>query len=92
METTMDNQNVQAAVMQQEETLRDSVYHAMQRYFTKLDGVEPSNLYEMVQNEIEEPLLKSLMHFTKGNQSRAARILGISRGTLRKKLKLYDLL
>lgn len=74
------------------ETLRDSVYNAMMRYFSQLDGVDPSDLYNLVQNEVEGPMLEALMHFTKSNQSRAARILGISRGTLRKKLKQYGML
>ena len=41
--------------------------------------------------EVEYPLLKSVMHHTRGNQSRAAEILGINRSTLRKKLEKHGL-
>lgn len=71
--------------------LRELVTHALQRYFMQLDGESPSNLYAMVLAEIEYPLLATVMQQTKGNQSEAAKILGISRGTLRKKLRTYHL-
>ncbi|MCU7922201.1 MAG: Fis family transcriptional regulator, partial [Candidatus Thiodiazotropha sp. (ex Dulcina madagascariensis)] len=48
-------------------------------------------LYRLVMNEVEAPLLESVMKHTGGNQTQAATILGISRSTLRKKLSLYDL-
>jgi len=44
-----------------------------------------------VLSEIEPPLLKSLMDYTRGNQSRAAVILGLNRSTLRKKLRQYKI-
>lgn len=56
----------------------------MQRYFSHLDGHGTSNLYRMVMNEVEAPLLESVMEYAGGNQTRAAAILGISRSTLRK--------
>lgn len=73
------------------EPLRHCVQDAMQRYFSHLDGHGTSNLYRMVMNEVEAPLLESVMEYAGGNQTRAAAILGISRSTLRKKLSLYDL-
>jgi Fis family transcriptional regulator len=45
----------------------------------------------MVLEQVEEPLLEAVMRYSAGNQSRAAEILGINRGTLRKKLKSYGL-
>ena len=51
----------------------------------------PGNLYQMVMNEVEAPLIEAALHHTGGNQSHAAEILGMSRGTLRKKLKLHGL-
>jgi len=42
--------------------------------------------------EVEKPLFRTVMDYTGGNQSQAAEILGINRGTLRKKLKSYKLL
>lgn len=69
--------------------LRDLVKQALQKYFSHLEGSTPANLYEMVLEEVERPLLEAVLQFTRGNQCKAAVILGISRGTLRKKLKQY---
>ena len=71
--------------------LNKHVREALEDYFTHLGGHKTTNLYAMVLKEIEIPLLKSVMKHTKNNQSNAAAILGISRGTLRKKLKQYKL-
>ena len=45
----------------------------------------------MVIAEVERPMFETVMDYVNGNQSRASQILGISRSTLRKKLKIYDL-
>ena len=63
----------------------------LEGYFNDLDGHPPADLYQMVLQEIEQPLLESVLHYTRGNQSKAAIVLGLNRGTLRKKLKQYDL-
>ena len=68
-----------------------SVQQSLQNYFAQLDGEEPANLYGMVLAQMEVPLLKMVMRYTNGNQSKAAKILGISRGTLRKKLAIYQI-
>lgn len=47
------------------------------------------DLYKLVMEEVEEPLYKSAIEYCRYNQSRAAAILGVSRGTLRSKLKYY---
>ncbi|NOG31049.1 DNA-binding transcriptional regulator Fis [Halomonas sp. TBZ9] len=72
--------------------LREAVEASMQRYFEHLDGGETSDLYAMVMAEVEAPLLSSVLTYTDGNQTRAAAVLGLNRGTLRKKLKHYGLL
>ena len=64
---------------------------SLRGYLAKLNGHKPLDLYAMVLREIEEPLLRSVMEYTDGNQSRAAEVLGINRGTLRKKLRIYGL-
>ncbi len=79
-------------VAHKNQPLHDSVRQALESYFTQLKGQAPNNLYELVLAEVEVPLLEAVMEYTKGNQSRAAILLGLSRGTLRKKLKIYGML
>lgn len=70
-------------------SLADSVTSAVERYFKQLDGKEAIDLYQFVLEEIEKPLFKIVMEHCKYNQSRTAIMLGISRGTLRTKLRKY---
>lgn len=72
--------------------LRQCTEEALRSYFNKLNGHKPGDLYGLVLREVEEPLLRAVMDYVHGNQSRAANVLGINRGTLRKKLKTYRLL
>ena len=72
--------------------LHESVRQAIENYFLQLKGEIPKNLYDLVLAEVEEPLMRAVMEFTNNNQSRAAIVLGLSRGTLRKKLKAYGML
>ena len=67
--------------------LRDSVKQALRNYLSQLDGQDVNDLYELVLAEVEHPMLDMIMQYTRGNQTRAANMLGINRGTLRKKLK-----
>jgi Fis family transcriptional regulator len=71
--------------------LRRHAEEALSAYFSSLNGHRPARLYELVLREVELPLFKSVMDYAEGNQSRAATILGINRGTLRKKLREYGL-
>ena len=72
--------------------LRDEVRKAMKRYFNQLDQSNiPIDVYQLVLNEVEPPLLNSVMNFSNNNQSKAAKILGINRTTLRTKLKKYNI-
>ena len=71
--------------------LRDMVKDALSQYFADLDGQAPHDLYMMVIQEVEIPLLETVLDHTGGNQTKAAEILGLNRGTLRKKLKQYQL-
>ena len=64
---------------------------ALNGYFKKLNGHKPGDLYQLVLGEVEKPLFRAVLDFTNGNQSEAAEILGINRGTLRKKLRIYNL-
>jgi Fis family transcriptional regulator, factor for inversion stimulation protein len=71
--------------------LRSQAEEALQCYFETLNGHKPAHLYDLVMREVEEPLFKAVMGHVQGNQSRAATILGINRGTLRKKLKEFGI-
>ena len=72
--------------------LKDEVRKAMNRYFNQLDQKNtPINVYNLVLTKVEPPLLNSVMKFCNNNQSKAARILGINRTTLRTKLKKYKI-
>ena len=72
--------------------LRKHTEDALKRYFASLNGERPGDLYDLVLGEVEAPLFKAVMDYTQGNQSQAAGILGINRGTLRKKLRTYSLI
>ena len=65
---------------------------ALDQYFTTLNGDRPGDLYDLVIGEVERPLFKAVMDYTQGNQSQAASILGLNRGTLRKKLRTYSII
>ncbi len=65
---------------------------AVEKYFEDLNGQCPGcALYETVLAEVEAPLIEVVMRQAEYNQCAAARILGINRNTLRKKLKAYGL-
>ena len=67
--------------------LRNHAERALSDYFTSLNGHKPAHLYDLVLREVEEPLFRLVLDYAAGNQSEAANLLGINRGTLRKKLK-----
>ena len=71
--------------------LPDNIDTLLDQYFNDLDGDEPTAIYEMVITTVEKPLLLYIMNKTEGNQSKAAKMLGLNRNTLRKKLKQYNL-
>ena len=90
--TALTEAQITLQITQSQQSLRYSVAEAMQRYFHDLDGQNTTGLYELVMNEVEPPLLVAAMNYTRQNQTRTAEILGVNRGTLRKKLKQYNLL
>ncbi len=74
-----------------DEPLRNCVKNAVENYLSDLKGYHASGLYRLVMDEVEAPLLEAVMRYSRGNHSQAATLLGINRGTLRKKLKQHDL-
>jgi len=71
--------------------IRRSVTSALELYLGDMDGHDVNDLYHVVMNEVEPAILDVVMQHVESNQSQAAEMLGISRSTLRKKLKLYGL-
>lgn len=73
-------------------TLREHVAISMQNYLQQMNGQPLNEVYDLVLTQVEEPLLRAIMEHTRNNQTKAAQVLGLNRGTLRKKLKRYNLL
>lgn len=71
--------------------LNGCVRKALDKYFDDLGDHPAGDLYQLFLAEMEQPLLEKVMQITKGNQTKAAEVLGINRGTLRKKLVQYKL-
>ena len=74
------------------QTLRDCVRSTLQEYLNEVDEELINDLYTMVLSEVEAPLLAAVMLKARSNQSKAAQMLGLNRGTLRKKLRQYGML
>lgn len=69
--------------------LAKHITDAIIQYLHSMKGVESNNLYTLILETTEEPLLDTVMQYTCGNQVKATELLGISRTTLRKKLAKY---
>ena len=92
MEMVTPNNVTSFSTISQQQSLRDSVEQSMDNYFKHLDGQPVTDVYDMVLAEVEAPMLEVVMKYTRHNQTKAAQVLGLNRGTLRKKLKQYGLL
>ncbi len=77
--------------MASKKPLRIHVKKTIQRYLKDMGNTEPEDLYRKFLSEIEPPLIEETLRFTGGNQSRSARILGITRNTLRSKIQHYGI-
>jgi Fis family transcriptional regulator len=67
------------------------VKQTVSRYLEQLHGHDVNDLYNMVMAEVEKPLLQAALEHSGYNQSKAAKALGLSRSTLRKKMDYYGL-
>lgn len=95
-ETSVKLNEISAADVPSEESsdavsLEYAVAKAVHDHLQTFDG-QVTDLYDLTLSEVEAPLLSIVMERTSYNQSRAAKMLGLNRGTLRKKLKRYGLL
>lgn len=73
-------------------TINQSVADGVDEYLKMMGDEAVTGLYDMVLAEVEAPLLRTVLEHTNQNQSRAAAILGLNRGTLRTKMRKYRLL
>lgn len=71
--------------------LRQNVQSAIRRYLEDMGHCQTECLYQTLLAEVEPPLIEEVLRYTRGNQSQTARILGITRNTLRTKLNRYDI-
>ena len=71
--------------------LKECVQKVFDNYLTDLGDYKPDNLHQLFIAEVEAPLLEATLDYTKGNQSTAAKMLGMNRGTLRKKISQYNI-
>lgn len=71
--------------------LRNAVSRSVKQYLKDMNGHAPEGFYRQVLAEVEAPLLREVLRHSGGNQTRAAEILGLNRGTLRKKIEQYQL-
>ena len=78
--------------MKNKSPLEVCLRESLEQYLLDLEGADPTDMYEMVINRVELPLLALTMEIAQNNQSRAALMLGLTRNTLRKKLIAHKLL
>jgi len=74
-----------------ESTLSECAERAIRRYLEDLDGTQCNDLHRLFLQQAEIPLLTEVMAHCDGNLSHAAKILGINRATLRKRLADYQI-
>lgn len=92
MQQRAGHQKISKATQEElQPALRKAVSRAVDQYLKDMNGHDPQALYRLVLAEVEGPLLETVLNHAGGNQTRAADILGINRGTLRKKMKQYRL-
>ena len=65
--------------------------HLKDYFFAHQDSLPASGMYDRIVHEVERPLIELCLAATSGNQIRAAKLLGINRNTLRKKIRDLDI-
>ncbi|MDE0948578.1 MAG: Fis family transcriptional regulator [Candidatus Thioglobus sp.] len=71
--------------------LQDCIKDNLEKYFADLNGETSNGVFKMVTQQTESATIKFVLDKVNQNQSEAARILGINRATLKKKVSLYNL-
>ncbi len=73
------------------DAIRKIVQSAVRGLLKRYGDNQPEDLFKLVIEEVEKPMLEEVLRFTSGNQCRSAEILGVSRGTLRARMRQYNL-
>lgn len=92
LEVAPQNAALRDSLVPAEASLSWHIERAIRDYLEALQGDDPNDLYEVMLTQLEKPLLTVVLEHTRGNQSRSADILGLNRGTLRKKMKIHHLM
>ncbi|MDT8409299.1 MAG: helix-turn-helix domain-containing protein [Wenzhouxiangellaceae bacterium] len=71
--------------------LKDVVASAVAQYIDDMGNTPLENLHDRIIREVERPLIRTVLAHTQGNQSRAAAMLGMTRSTLRSRIRRYGL-
>lgn len=87
--TVIETPEATLSITKQDQGLQDLVYSLVTRFLAENKNKSIDDLYDMILSEVEPPLLQAVMEKRRGNQLQAAKMLGISRGTIRKKLQRY---
>jgi two-component system nitrogen regulation response regulator GlnG len=75
-----------------DESLSSSTERHLSKYFGGFgDNLPPPGLYHRILREVETPLISAALAATRGNQIKAAELLGVNRNTLRKKIRDLDI-
>ncbi len=81
----------EATTQESDSSLESIIARKLNASLSQMEVNELNNLYEMVLHQMERPLIRIILEKTRGNQVRAAEILGINRNTLRKKIQTLDI-
>ncbi len=73
-----------------ETSLSEQVTNMLEAYFKTLEEQQATDVYEMVLQQVEKPMIEFVLQQTENNQTHAANILGINRNTLKKKMQKYQ--
>lgn len=72
-------------------SLSNLISQRLEAFFSSQLNSLPVNLYDVILEQVEYPLIVQTLKITQGNQIKAAEILGINRNTIRKKIKLFNI-
>lgn len=72
-------------------SLSNLISQRLEAFFDSQLNSLPVNLYDVILEQVENPLIVQTLKITHGNQIKAAEILGINRNTIRKKIKLFNI-